>query len=399
MAKKNKKNYKNKNPSTDKRNQDYIGIWADGHASILPGYTPIAKVSEVRQCIHVIADLVSSMTIMLMENGEKGDRRIKNELSKRIDINPNKMMTRKQFIYKIVCDLCISGNAVVLPLYKDVYLDNMMILNEDSVTYQAAGESYCIWYHGQKFYPDEVMHFVLIPDDAYPFKGRGYTDIIKDQVTSLIQEKATKDSFLKSKWKPSVIISIDSDIDDLADGAKRKNILSSYANDTEQGEPWIIPAGELDIKTIRPLTLNDLAIKDSIVLDKKALAAAIGVPSFMVGIGEYNKEEYNNFVSRVVMSFATILQQEMTRKLIYKDEWYLKMNIKSLMQYDINELTAFTSELVKMGSLNRNEQRSYFDLEPKEGLDEYAVLENFIPVGDIAKQKKLNQEGGAANGE
>ena len=37
-----------------------------------------------------------------MENGDDGDIRLKNELSKKIDVYPNQYMIRKNFIYKIV---------------------------------------------------------------------------------------------------------------------------------------------------------------------------------------------------------------------------------------------------------------------------------------------------------
>lgn len=379
-------------PQTEK---NYVGLWMAGKEDILriPGYTPLAKNEEIRRCVHKVANLVSSMTIKLYENGENGDHRIKNELSRKIDINPNKYLNRKNFIYRIVTDMMIYGNSVLIPHYKGIYLDDLEICKMDSVSFRDTDGNYQIWYKGKVYDPDEVIHIPWIPDDDKPWQGQGYALMFKEVLMNLAQANATKTGFLKSKWKPSVIISIESDIEELQDGEKRKQIINSYTDDTEAGEPWLIPAGEIEVKEIRPLTLNDLAIQDSITLDKKTVAACIGMPSFMVGIGEFKKDAYNNFINNEVMGFAEVIAQKFTSQLLLSPHWYFKFSRQSLMQYDLAELSSFTNSLVQIGSLNRNEQRGYFDLEPKEGLDEYTPLENYIPVADLGNQKKLNKGG------
>ena len=377
-----------------KKRQDTtpVGIWLTGddqNALVPSGYVPVTKNEEVKKCIHKIADLVSSMTIMLMENSQDGDIRLKNELSKKIDVYPNKYMIRKNFIYKIVSDMITTGNAVVMPEIKDGLLDNLNIWDINGVSFYGDYSQYRIQYKLKYFDPDEVLHFVLIPDDLLPFKGAGFIPIVKDAIANIVQANATKTGFLKSKWRPSLIIKVESDAEGMQIKEEREKILNSYVGDTESGEPWIVPASEIDVREIRPLSLQDLAIQDSLELDKRAVASAFGVPSFMVGIGVFNRDEYNNFISTVIMPIAKVIEQEMSKKLVYAPTWYFRFNARSLMQYNLQELTAHVKEMVGGGMINRNEGRNMFDLSPVDGLNEYVVLENYIPISDVGNQNKL----------
>ncbi len=376
-----------------RRQTSPVALWLQGEDAkniLMPsGYMPITKNEEVKKCIHKIADLVSSMTIMLMENSNDGDIRLKNELSKKIDVYPNHYMIRKNFIYKIVADMISTGNSVVYPTEQEGLLDNLTIWDINSVTFRGDFESYEIQYKLQKFEPEELLHFVLIPDDTLPFKGQGFIPVVKDTIANIVQANATKAGFLQSKWRPSLIIKVESDAEGMQIKDERAKILNSYVGDTENGEPWIVPASEIDVKEVRPLSLQDLAIQESIELDKKAVASAFGVPAFMMGVGNFNKDEYNNFISSVIMPIAKVIEQEMTKKLVYKPTWYFRFNAKSLMQYNLGELTTHVKEMVGGGLINRNEGRNAFDYSPVDGLNEYVVLENYIPVEDVGNQKKL----------
>lgn len=370
----------------------------DAKNILLPaGYLPVTRNEEVRKCVHKIADLVSSMTIMLMENGETGDVRLKNQLAKKIDVYPNNMMIRKNFIYKLVMDMITTGNSVVYPKVKDGLLDNLIIWDIDGVSFRGNQEEYLIQYKLQNFDPDELLHFVLIPDDIEPFKGQGFVPIVKDAIANIVQANTTKTGFLQSKWKPSLIIRVETDLEEMQIQEERQKILNSYVGDTDKGEPWIIPAGEIDVKEVRPLSLTDLAIQEGLTLDKKAVAAAFGVPAYMLGVGTFNKDEYNNFISSVIMPIAKVIEQELSKKITYSPNWYFKFNSKSLMQFDLGELTNHVKEMVGGGLMNRNEGRNHFGLSPVEGLDEFVVLENYIPVSEVGNQKKL--KGGDPNNE
>lgn len=359
------------------------------------GYTSLADNPEIMAGVGKICDLISSMTIYLMGNTENGDVRIRNELAKKIDIHPNRYMTRKTFISTVVRTLLLEGegNSMVFPVTKDGYLEDLVPARPGSVSFLPDGYGYRILYEGQEYDPDGVLHFVINPDPSYPWKGTGHRTALKTVADSLKQAVKTKKGFMESKWKPSMVVKVDALTEEFADRKGRKELLESYLETSEAGEPWMIPAEQFDIKEIRPLSLNDIALPDSVRLDKRTVAAILDIPSFLVGEGQFDEKEWNNFINTRIRTLCAALEQELTRKLLLSPDWYFKFNLRSLYAYDINTLSNVGSNLYTRGIMAGNEVRDWIGLSPKKGLDELIILENYIPQGMIGDQKKLIQGG------
>jgi hypothetical protein len=87
------------------------------------------------------------------------------------------------------------------------------------------------------------------------------------------------------------------------------------------------------------------------------------------------------------------IQQEMTRKLIISPKWYVRFNIMSLLDWDIQTIANVFCSLSDRGFVTGNEVRDKMGMSPKDGLNELKVLENYIPWDMSSLQKKLIQEG------
>lgn len=360
------------------------------------GYTSLADNPEIIAGCRKIASLVSMMTIYLKENTPKGDIRIQNELSKKIDIAPNRYMIRKNWIEKIVMDLLIhnKGNSVVWAHTHGGLLGDLEPVAPHRYYFQTDGSyGYKIIVDGIAHDPgDDLIHFVFNPDPTYPWLGKGLTTPLKDVATNLKQARATENAFMSSKWKPSIVVKVDALTDEFASPEGRKKLLDSYIKTTDIGEPWLIPAEAFDVKEIRPLSLSDLAISDTVQLDKRTIASILSVPPFLLGVGEFSQTEWNNFINTTIKDTATILQQTMTRDLIINPKWYLEFNYWSLMSWDLTQIANVMGGFYDRGIVDGNEARDKIGLEPRDGLDELKVLENYIPIDMIGKQKKLKEE-------
>lgn len=357
-------------------------------------YTTLAECPEIQTGCRTIADLISSMTIYLMANTENGDRRIKNELSRKIDINPSKWMTRKTWMSAIVMNLLLygKGNSIVLPHTWEGLLEDLEPIEARRVDFEKKDRGYNVIIDGVRKNPDNLLHFVWNPDPKYPWKGQGVTFTLRDVANNLKQAEATTKAFMESKWKPSVVVKVDALTDEFADPAGRKKLLESYVESAEVGEPWLIPAEQFSVDQIRPLSLSDLAIDSMMKLEKEAVASILGVPSFVLGVGTYSSAEWNAFVNNTIRPIAQEIEQEMTRKLILSDKMYLKFNMASLYAYDLQTISEVYSGLFVRGIVTGNEVRDKMGMESKEGLDDLVILENYIPLNKVGDQLKLKQE-------
>lgn len=360
------------------------------------GYSSLLQSPDAATGIAVTASIIGASTIQLMRNGKAGDVREKNELSRFIDVTPYSLSTRKTFVEWIVTQMLSTGNAFVLPVTQGGKLADLVPMPGASVN-ATADNSYQVLWKGNAFEPGEVLHFPFNIDPAQPWRGRGVTIQLRDVLQNLKQAAATTNRFMADKWKPSVIVKVDAMADEFSSEAGRKRLAEQYLSEDETGAPWIIPADLIDVQQVKPLTLADLAINETVDLDRKTVAAALGVPPFIIGAGAYNQPEYNNYIRRMVVPLATTIAQELTKKLLLSPEMYFKFSTRKLYSYTLTELADVGDAQYVRGLMSGNEVRDWLDLGPIDGLEELVMLENYIPADMIGNQKKLKGDSDDGN--
>lgn len=381
-----------------KRSVMYVSSLDGWETLLCSGYKPVTSCTEVQTAIGVYASLVANMTIQLMQNTPMGDVRIRNGLSRKLDIEPHRYMTHQTFMTNLVRVLMTHGNQVTVPKYnREGYLDELEPLPPGQVSFVSDGNGYRIVYQGRSFAPDEVLHFPLNPDPDRPWIGTGFTVALRDVVDSLRQATATKSALMKNP-APSLIVRVNGLIDDMQTAEGRERVANQYLPHGKDGaKPWLIPAEAFEITEVKPMSLSDLAIDKSLEIDKKSAAAIVGVPAFLMGVGTFNKDEYNLFVSTRVMDIARIIEQELTRKLLIANDLYFRLNNRSLLNYDISQVVSAGKEVVDRSAMRRNEWRDWLGLPPDPDMEELLALENYIPATMAGQQKKLKQAGGESD--
>ena len=383
---------------TEKRCTGQVAFVVSDGDICVPGYTSLDRNPEILTACRRIAELIGSMTIHLMANTERGDVRVVNELSRVIDIDPMPTMTRSMWMQSIVMTMLLygRGNAIVVPHTHLGYLESLEPIAASRVQLLPVGGSYRdyqVWIDGVAKKPGNLLHFVYNPDKYYLWKGAGVTVSLMDVANNLKQAAATKKAFMGSEYKPSIIVKVDALTEEFSSPAGRQKLIDSYIKPQTPGQPWIIPAEQFSVEQVKPLTLADLAISDSVEIDKRTVAAVLGVPAFLLGVGGYDRAAWNSFVQNTIRPMAVSIAQEMTKKLILSPKMYLRFNVRSLMDFDLNSLYTVYGGLSDKGIVTGNEVRDIMGMSPREGLDELRILENYIPADMIGQQSKLIQEG------
>lgn len=397
MSRKRRKNVRNDNNTASPAQIAWF-IGDQDSAICIDGYTSLDKNPEIMTACRTIAELIGSITIHLMANTEGGDVRVINELSRAIDIDPMPTMTRSHWMESIVMNLLLygEGNSIVWPHTWDGLLRSLEPIASERVTFVPDPDNpyryYKILVDSVAHSPENMLHFVYNPDKLYLWKGRGLRVSLIDVANNLKQAAATEKGFMESKWKPSLIVKVDAMVKEFSSQEGREKLRKEYLETGEAGAPWIIPAQQFDVKEVRPLSLSDLAISDVVQLDKRTVASIVGVPPFVLGVGEYNQKAWNSFIQNKIRPVCTAIAQELTKKLILSPKMYLKFNTLSLMDWDLQTISTVFGTLSDRGIVNGNEVRDRLGMSPVDGLDEYRILENYIGIDYSNQQKKLIQE-------
>lgn len=355
------------------------------------GYHMLSEAPEVAAAIWIIADLISSAPIHLMENTPAGDIRVRDALARKIDVNPWTLGTRQSWIHWIVETELTEGESVVIPQTAGVTISDLSPAPGAMLHRPTGSASYIAQYNGNSFDASDILHFRLRPDPASPWRGIGPQIQLQQVVDSIVQTAETKTAYMSSEYKPPIVIAVNGD-SPLSDETTRNKFIDKYLKRTNKSAPLIVPADLMNISQVKPLSLTDLAIKDGVELDRKTVASIFGIPGFLLGVGSFSKDEYNAFISRTIVPICRGIEQELTKKLLFSESRYFRFSTRRLYSYSLQELSDIALKMRNAGLMTGNEGRNWMDLPPKDGLDDLVMLENYLPADRLGDQKKLNNQ-------
>lgn len=398
------------------RRQKKNSVFAD----MLNGFTPIFSqfghdiyasdvVQQALMCIVQEMKKLNPMHVRMTgmdENPVMGSRSLQNILE-----HPNELMTKSEFIEKIMWTLLFNYNAFVIPVYhrwtdpdtqteRRVYtgLYPVQPVQVDFIQ-DEAGVLYIKMRFSNKYETTlpyaEVIH-IRHKFSVNEFMGgnkRGQPD--NDALLKTLEMNGTLLQGVASAMKSSFAINAVVKYNTLMDDGKTEAALKVLEEKIKASESGFLP---LDLKSEFIPIKKELKLVDPETLkfiDEKILRTwGISIPMLT---GDYTKTQYEAFYQKVLEPFIISLGQAFTKTLFTERELAfgnkVKFYPKDLIFMSVDQTLEMIRLLGDSGALYENEKRTALGLKPDPNLEGIRMQSlNYVNV-EFAKEYQTKPAG------
>lgn len=343
------------------------------------GYYPI----EFERAVETIGGLLGALTLQVWQSKGNTKERLKNAKSYWLDIEPVRGATRLEWTKKVVRTMYERGVCFV-SVETDSAGNQLKILDDALV--QTDGTVRC-YKQNVVYKATDLLRFSVGTKPAL--------EALKQTNDNLRMAAALKARFLKNSFIPKIVVKVDVDMSALTDeNDKRLKVLQNViARSSESGQPIVFEQGFAEIQELKGRTYDELGLDVALKDEQLKVAAFFGLPAFLVGAGSFDREEYNLFIKTTFMTLVRMFEQQLSRVFASKDV-YVKYNTERLLSIDLSEQMSFVSECLAQGIMTPNEARQKLGLTPSgaKGMNDFRILENYVPVSQLGDQTKLNKK-------
>lgn len=343
------------------------------------GYYPI----EFERAVETIGSLLGALTLQVWQSKGNTKERLKNAKSYWLDIEPIRGVTRLEWTKKVVRTMYERGVCFV-SVETDSAGNQLKIL--DDALAQTDGTVRC-YKQNVVYKATDLLRFSVGTKPAL--------EALKQTNDNLRMAAALKARFLKNSFIPKMVVKVDVDMSALTDeNDKRLKVLQNViARSSESGQPIVFEQGFAEIQELKGRTYDELGLDVALKDEQLKVAAFFGLPAFLVGAGSFDREEYNLFIKTTFMTLVRMFEQQLSRVFASKDV-YVKYNTERLLSIDLSEQMSFVSECLAQGIMTPNEARQKLGLTPStaKGMNDFRILENYVPVSQLGDQAKLNKK-------
>jgi HK97 family phage portal protein len=336
----------------------------------------LLKETTTATCLAIISQGISQLPLSIQKYNEDGsvEKNDEHPVTKLLN-KPNNFQTPTAFKTSIVTTLLIYGNAYLRILRAGSGADaedglntrgrpvQLVPLDPSDITVGANSFGMPTYHHDS--YGDIASENIVHIKDLTTFTATGYSRVLL--AAEIIGAKLAADRRMALKFKNggnfSGFVEFDGTIPAESKQAFEESLTRFVNRNDKAGGVGILEGGakftSVDAATPADLDLREL--RDDL---KNEIASMMRVPSFMAAAE--GGQQYNNTRSKLasfhrdtLSPIITNIEEELTLKLIDKEDEHVKFDVMEYLKGDIESQSKVARELVTSGVITPNEARAY----------------------------------------
>jgi HK97 family phage portal protein len=359
---------------TDKDFNDYqqskIRAYFDGNGVYSDSQSD--RINTIFTCKKILCDTLSKLPLNVTKNGKKiTDHRLYNL----IHFAPNGYQTTNIFVSTLTNHLCGPGNAWATINKQGLNVNSIDILQPDQFSEYKLNEegklvyTFTINKKKTKINYDDCIHLMQFSDDGILGKCAENSALAK-QLSIIYQANQVIDSYYRNGLHTNKVIKSMSNVDSKAYNTAQMDWQKANSGSIKAGEMINLPFGS-EIQELK-LEFADAQLIPTIEFNSKQIAAAFGIPLWMLGLEQNSKsieESLLAFQVQTIQPLAKIFKEELSRKLLTEDERKqgvaIEFNLQAMLAADSITRANYLKTLKDAAIISANEAASI------EGYDEY----------------------------
>lgn len=357
------------------------------------------KYAPVFMCIRVLAESLGMLPLHLYQrNGERKEKAVSHPLYRVLNIAPNHFQTSQEFREMLVAHLFLSGNFYafinrtingvreLLPIHPSKVV---VTQNDDmDIVYKITFPNGTI----REFISDDIFHVKLMSFDG--FTGVTPLTYCRRTIGLGISNENFGARFFENDATPNGILVSENKTLTKEKSKDLRDSWNALLKDDGNHGTAVLSGG---LKWLQvSMSALDAQFLETKKLGWSEVAGIFRVPPYMIGALEKTtvgniEQQAIDFVTHTIMPHAVRIEQRIGFSLLTEKEqatYFAKFNVAALLRGDMASRGAFYRIMFELGAYNSNTIRSFEDMNPRDGGDEYYVALN---MGNTAKTHTNNE--------
>lgn len=296
------------------------------------------KLAILYSCKKIISETIGKLPVYTTKDGKKYTEHYVNSVLQR----PNGYQTCNIFLSKVINDLQDNGNSYYRIYKENGFAKSLIPLYAPEVSYDILENGELIYiYKNVRYNSCDILHFRDSVLDINGVCGVSPVKILSKLININYQSLNVIDNYYRNGLHTNKYLQSQGGVDVKGFNQGLHQFKEEYKGSANAGELLNLPFGT-EIKELK-LEFADAALLDSMKETGKQIAAAFGVPTFLLNLDEMKyksiEEALTSFKSVTIEPIIKMIKTELRSKLLSSKD--IKNNIS--IDFNLNAMLASDS--------------------------------------------------------